>query len=228
MPRCASTSRPPAVLRVFPLTGCILLPGNWLPLHIFEPRYRALVTDAIASDQFIGMVQPVIPAADNAGPVEEVDHPPQLHGVGGAGRIEHYLPEPDGRFHILVKGVTRFRLLREAPQERGYRRFEVSYEGYDADAQEPGRALDASEILDALQVLRASHSLSIDPDDFKSLSGIAVLNGLAAALPFSPAEKQALLEALAPCDRQKILLALMTMGFRQGTGTRTPPPGTVH
>ena len=228
MPRCTSTSRPPAVLRVFPLTGCILLPGNWLPLHIFEPRYRALVTDAIASDHFIGMVQPLAPASDNMGPVEENGGPPELHGIGGAGRIEHYLPEPDGRFHILLKGVTRFRLVQELSPDKGYRRFEVSYEGYDGDALEPGRPLDAADILEALQVLRASHSISIEPEDFKNLAGIAVLNGLAAALPFSPAEKQALLEAPAPCDRQKILLALMTMGFRQGTGTRIVPPGTIH
>ncbi len=228
MPRCGTRSTPPAILRVFPLTGCILLPGNWLPLHIFEPRYRALVNDAIASDQFIGMVQPVVPAPDNTGPVEELHDPPELHHIGGAGRIEHYLPEPDGRFHILLKGFTRFRLVRELPPEKGYRRFEVSYEGYGADAQEPGRPLDAGDILQALQVLRASHSISIDPDDFKNLAGIAVLNGLAAALPFTPAEKQALLEAPAPCDRQKILLALMTMGFRQGTGTRVVPPGTIH
>ena len=229
MPRCASASPPPAILRVFPLTGCILLPGNWLPLHIFEPRYRALVTDAMASDHFIGMVQPLVPAADNSGPVEEIGGPRELHPVGGAGRIEHYLPEPDGRFHILLKGVTRFRLVREMPLEKGYRRFQVSYQDYGGDGEEPRRLLDAAEILEALQFLRASHSLSIDPDDFKNLSGIAVLNGLAAALPFTPAEKQALLEASAPCDRLKILLALMTLGFRQGTGTRMPPPGSsIH
>src|SRR5262245_32271611 len=179
MPRCTSTSRPPAVLRVFPLTGCILLPGNWLPLHIFEPRYRALVTDAIASDHFIGMVQPLVPAPDNTGPVDEAGGPPELHRIGGAGRIEHYLPEPDGRFHILLKGVTRFHLTREMETERGYRRFEVSYEGYDGDAREPGQPVDASDILEALQVLRDSHSLSIEPEDFRNLAGIAVLNGLA-------------------------------------------------
>ena len=218
----------PSILRVFPLTGCILLPGNWLPLHIFEPRYRAMVRDALATDRVIGMIQPRLPAQDNFGPVEEPEGGPELHVVGCAGRIEHSLPEPDGRFHILLKGMIRFRLQCELAPERGYRRFQVAYEAFGADLREPGRHLDASRILRAMEVLKESHNLCIEPDDFRSLSGIAVLNGLAAALPFAPAEKQALLEAAGPEDRERLLLALMAMGFQPGTGTRKAPPSSIH
>lgn len=221
-------SRPPAALRVFPLTGCILLPGNWLPLHIFEPRYRAMVRDALATDRWIGMIQPRHPAPDNLGSAEGAAEDPELHVVGCAGMIQHCLKETDGRFHILLKGVSRFRVLREMPKGEGYRWFQVAYDAFLADATEPDCALDSCRILRAMEVLRQSHSLSIDPEDFKGLSGIAVLNGLAAALPFAPAEKQALLEAMTPHDRERLLLALMAMGFQQGTATRCIGPFTIH
>jgi len=219
---------PPAALRVFPLTGCILLPGNWLPLHIFEPRYRAMVRDALATDRWIGMIQPRMPAPDNFGPPEGQAEDPELHAVGCAGTIQHCLKETDGRFHILLKGVSRFRLLREMHKQEGYRWFQVAYDAYAADHAEPQCALDSCRILRAMEVLRQSHSLAIDPDDFKGLTGIAVLNGLSAALPFAPAEKQALLEATTPEERERLLLALMAMGFQQGAGTRCTPPFTIH
>lgn len=218
----------PVNLRVFPLTGCILLPGNWLPLHIFEPRYRAMVRDALASDKLIGMIQPRLPASDNVAPTGESAETPELHPVGCVGRIEHSLPEADGRFHILLKGVSRFRIVEEMSERVGYRRFQVCYDAFFADFQEPSCNLDSSRILRAMEVLKQSHSLSIDPEDFKGLSGIAVLNGLSAALPFAPAEKQALLEAASPRERERLLLALMAMGFQPGTGNRCPPPSTIH
>ena len=218
----------PVNLRVFPLTGCILLPGNWLPLHIFEPRDRAMVRAALATDKLIGMIQPRHPAADNVAPAAEPVDAPELHPVGCVGRIEHSLPEPDGRFHILLKGVSRFKIVEETSRLDGYRCFQVSYDTFYGDSHEMSCSLDSSRILRAMEVLKQSHSLSIDPDDFRGLSGIAVLNGLAAALPFAPAEKQALLEAASPQERERLLLALMAMGFQPGTGNRCPPPSTIH
>ncbi|HEV8377170.1 MAG TPA: LON peptidase substrate-binding domain-containing protein [Candidatus Polarisedimenticolia bacterium] len=218
----------PTVLPVFPLTGCILLPGNWLPLHVFEPRYRALVSDVLAGDRIMGMIQPLVPATDNAGPAEGGEENPDLHAVGCAGVIVHALPEPDGRYHILLKGESRFRVQREAQKLRGYRRLEVSYQAFQGDPCEMGQVLDPSRILRALQVLKDSHSLSIDPDDFRNLGGVAILNGLSAALPFTPGEKQALLEAAGIQHRERLLLGLMALGFGHGTGSRFVPPSTIH
>jgi len=218
----------PSTLRVFPLTGCILLPGNWLPLHVFEPRYRAMIRDALAADRTIGMIQPRVPAPDNCARVGEPHEAPELQPVGCAGRIEHTLPEPDGRFHILLQGVIRFRITRELPLQQGYRRFQVTYDPFMEDLREPERNLDASRILQAMEVLKESRTLCIEPGDFKSLSGIAVLNGLAAALPFAPAEKQALLEATSAEERERLLLALLAMGFQQGGGPRSFRPPSIH
>src|SRR5258705_6107774 len=141
----------PASLRVFPLTGCILLPGNWLPLHIFEPRYRAMVRDALATDKLIGMIQPRLPAPDNVAPTSESVETRELYPVGCVERIEHSLPEPDGRFHILLKGVTRFRIVEELSRRVGYRQFHVCYDTFFADFQEPSCDLDSSRILRAME-----------------------------------------------------------------------------
>ncbi|MCI0407572.1 MAG: LON peptidase substrate-binding domain-containing protein, partial [Acidobacteria bacterium] len=134
----------PASLRVFPLTGCILLPGNWLPLHIFEPRYRAMVRDALATDRLIGMIQPRVPAADNVAPTGDPAEGPELHPVGCVGKIEHSLPEPDGRFHILLKGVSRFTIVEEMSEQAGYRWFHVNYEAFSGDFRESSCNLDSS------------------------------------------------------------------------------------
>jgi Lon protease-like protein len=218
----------PEVIPVFPLSGCILLPGNWLPLHIFEPRYRNLVADARSGDGLIGMVQPGVPDLDNWGVSLLPGKVPELCAIGGVGRIERCQPEPDGRFHILLRGISRFRLERELPLHRGYRRFEVTFADFAGDGGEPERVLDPGPLLEAMRVLQTSHHLAIDADDFRHLPGVAIVNGLSAALPFTAAEKQALLEAVDVKRRESLLLALMTLGFDPNSGRIPPPASTVH
>jgi Lon protease-like protein len=187
-----------------------------------------MVRDALEAQRLIGIIQPKVAAPDNFGPVEEPEGGRELQAVGCVGRIEHTLPEPDGRFHILLKGISRFRCVREIPPQGEYRRFHVSYEAYTEDWREPAHPLDATRILCALEVLKESHSLCIEPGDFKSLTGIAVLNGLAAALPFAPAEKQALLEAVSAEERERLLIALMAMGFQSEAASRLGQPPSIH
>ena len=218
----------PAIIPVFPLTGCILLPGNWLPLHIFEPRYRNLVADARTGDGLIGLVQPRVPDLDNWGLSLLPGKVPELCAIGGVGRIERCQPEPDGRFHILLRGISRFRLERELPLHNGYRRFEVAFADFAGDPGEPESVLEPGPLLEAMRVLQTSHNLAIDADDFRHLPGVAIVNGLSAALPFTAAEKQALLEAVDVRRRESLLLALMTMGFDPNSGRIPPPASTVH
>ena len=112
-------------LPVFPLTGTLLLPETFLPLNIFEERYRNMVRDALEGDRQIGMIQPLIPGLDNFGvpPLDLQD--PQLYPVGCLGRIEEHELQPDGRYVIVLKGVERFRVLRELDPRNGYRRVQV-------------------------------------------------------------------------------------------------------
>ncbi len=218
----------PEVLPVFPLTGSLLLPGNYLPLNVFEPRYRNMVADALAGERTIGMIQPRLPdPADNWGLWEE-EQDPDLYAVGCAGAIDRWEPQPDGRYLIVLKGLARFRVGGELPLHRGYRRVRADYAEFAAaDLAEPEAPLDPGPVLAAVRAFSRAHGLELDFTLLSGLGGITLLNGLAAALPFGPAEKQALLEAAAPEQRELLLLSLLEMGVPAGPRERYVPP-TVH
>ena len=105
---------------MFPL-GSVLVPGMILPLHVFEPRYRAMVRDALASDRLIGMIQPRIEPADPLDP----DEVPELFDVGCLGRIAGCDEVEDGRFNIVLEGLSRFRVAREATVDTPYRQVDA-------------------------------------------------------------------------------------------------------
>jgi uncharacterized protein len=224
----AMTDSPcPEVIPVFPLTGVVLLPGNWLPLNVFEPRYRALVEDALAGGRHIGMIQPLAPQADNA-PDPEAPPPddPEIYPVGCAGRIERSERQADGRFVILLRGVSRFRVREELPPERGYRRVVAGYDEFAADRRETEVHVDPEPVMEAVRRFSRAQGTEIDFDKLSGLPGRALVNGLAVAMPFSPAEKQALLEAPGPAARRTMLLSLLEMGLRGGFAEDLdePPP----
>ena len=227
------SSRPalPAELPVFPLTGSLLLPGNWLPLNIFEPRYRNLVEDAAGrppEERWIGMIQPRVPQQDNWPALEAPPSNPELYTVGCAGQVERCEAQADGRYVILLKGYSRFRVRGELPRERGYRRVAADYSEFAADLGEAEVDLDPASLLQAVRAFGKAHGLELDFDLLASLPGVALLNGLAVALPFPPAEKQALLEAAGPRERQLLLLALMGMGVEPLDAADYYAPPTVH
>ncbi len=222
---------PPSILPLFPLTGSLLLPGNWLPLNVFETRYRNLVADSRAAGNHIGMIQPLVPRQDNRQPIlqpEEMGDCPELYRIGCAGRIEQCDAQPDGRFLILLKGVSRFRVSAELPLERGYRRAAAEYAEFAGDLLEAELPLDASRAMAALRAFGKAHELSFDFDLLASLPGVSLVNGLAVALPFRPAEKQALLEADGPERRLELLLALMDMGLDAEPPADYYAPPTLH
>lgn len=206
----------PTVVPVFPLTGSLLLPGNFLPLNIFEPRYRRLVQD-IGEGGFFGMVQPLIPGLDNWG-VPRNPPEPDLYDAGCVGRVERLERQGLERYLVVLKGVIRFRIIRELPLEKSYRRVEVDYKDFQSDltALEPG--LDSTRLLQAVREFSRAHHLDFDNDVLESLSGLQLLNSLCAALPLAPAEKQLLLETENPVARQQTLLDLMGMDLDSGAG----------
>lgn len=218
----------PVVLPVFPLTGSLLLPGNYLPLNVFEPRYRNMVADAMAGEQAIGMVQPRLPdPADNWG--LDPDPPnPELYEVGCAGRIVRCEPQPDGRYHLVLEGVMRFRVGGELPLHRGYRRVQADYVEFAADPGEKSLEIESGALLSAVRAFSRVHGLELDFTLLGGLAGITLLNGLAAALPFCPAERQALLEAADPGGRLELLLMLLEMGVPQGAARERFVPPTIH
>jgi Lon protease-like protein len=221
----------PAILPIFPLTGSLLLPGNLLPLNIFEPRYRRMIADATAGERplgHIGMIQPLVPRQDNWVEVGEAPENPVLYPIGCAGRIERCEPQPDGRFLILLRGVSRFRIVRELPLRHDYRQVEADYSEFLGDAAELSHQINPSRVLHVLRGFAEANEADFDFDLLGSLPGVSLVNGLAAALPFPSPEKQALLEAPGPMEREELLLTLMGMGIEPLSTDEYYSPPTVH
>lgn len=223
----------PEILPVFPLTGSLLLPGNYLPLNIFEERYRNMVEDVMQGDRCIGMIQPFVPRQDNridpSDPQDpDEDGSPVLYTVGCAGRIDRCEPQNDGRYLILLRGLSRFRIRRELPLRRGYRRVEAEYSGFPLDPRESEIFLNPSRLLHALRGFSERQELSFDFDLLSSLPGVTLLNGLSVALPFRPEEKQALLEAADPSEREETLLTLLGMGIAPLSADDEYQPPTLN
>jgi len=208
-----TSSALPEILPVFPLTGSLLLPGNLLPLNIFEPRYRNMVADVIDGEPYIGMIQPVVPRQDNWVKAAQQSDQAELYQVGCVGRIDECEQQTYGRYLILLRGVCRFRVRQELPLHRGYRRVVADTAEFKRDREELNVFLNPSRIMGALRAFGEKHDLEFDYDLLGSVPGISLLNGLSVALPFRPAEKQALLEAVDPAVREELLLTLMGMGI---------------
>lgn len=221
--RTVDPRRLPEVLPVFPLTGVLLLPGTVLPLNVFEPRYRHLVEDVLEGERMFGMVQPLHPRQDNRpGPGAEREVP-ELYPVGCAGRLRHCETTEDEHYQVELQGVHRFRIRRELPMRRGYRRVEPRYEEF-PDALGPGDwRCDRGRLVERLQRYGRTHGLQIEAQQLDAIGDAELVNGLAVALPFAPAEKQALLEALTPAVREAVLLDLLHLGSA-ATGAAAAPP----
>ena len=224
-PADSDLALPPAILPVFPLTGSLLLPGNFMPLNIFEPRYRNMVEDVLADGGHIGMIQPLLPGLDQLGVGEDGAN---LYSVGCAGRLERAERQDDGRFLILLRGVMRFRVEHELEPRRGYRQVRASYDPFADDDAGGAAADDPAPLLAAVERFGARRDLEFDMDLLASLSVPRLVNALAAALPFAAAEQQALLEAATAGDRQRLLLELMRM--EETPRAAAPPfvPPTVN
>ncbi|WP_442678563.1 LON peptidase substrate-binding domain-containing protein [Sphingomonas sp. ASY06-1R] len=197
-------------LSIFPLGGALLLPGAFLPLHIFEPRYRALVSDALARDRRIAMIQPL--------PGSEGDHP-ALFDIGCVGKIGQVEALPDGRFNVVLEGVSRFRLLRELDVTTPFRQVLADLESFDRDAGDELVLASTARAGIEREARRfaAAHGYDIDWDQVARLDDESLVNGLAQVIPFDIAAKQALLEA-ANLDVRADLLAELLRFSSAGDG----------
>jgi Lon protease-like protein len=218
-------TQPPSLLPVFPLTGVLLLPGMWQPLHIFEPRYRNMAEDAWAGDKHIGMVQPVVPRQDNSPTPDAPPENPEIFPIGCAGLMDQFERSEDGRIYLQLRGICRFRILRELPLHRGYRRVEADYAPYAGDTAPPATR-DSAPLVEAVLRFGKDHKMAFDAARLQALPSAALINGLSMSLPFAPVEKQALLEAEGFAEREALLLALMEMrdsGHGDPGGGLAPP-----
>lgn len=204
-----SRSDLPEVLAVFPLAGALLLPRARLPLRIFEPRYLAMVEDCLKTrHRLIGMIQPRLTASG-----EE-----RLQAIGCAGRLTSFAETDDGRYMITLSGVCRFRALEDAQGFSPYRRCAVSWADFDRDLGliEEYPAFRREPLIASLGKYFAKLNLSTDWNGLQDAEPELLINSLAMLCPFSPEDKQALLEAPTLADRREMLMTLIEFSLRSG------------
>jgi uncharacterized protein len=188
-------------LAIFPLTGAVLFPGLQLPLHIFEPRYRAMVQEVLVRDRQIGMIQPRLIAGD------EMREPPALFDMGCVGHIADVEAMDDGRFNLVLTGLTRFRVRRELEVATPFRQVEAEIE--DAAADDSLSSIERAGVEREAKRFAERQGYLVDWNAVGQLDDATLVNGIAQVAPFDAAAKQALLEAETIGERAELAVQLM-------------------
>jgi len=196
-------------ISIFPLTGAILFPGMQLPLHIFEPRYRNLVSDSLARDRNIGMIQP-----------KGQGDRPALFDIGCLARIQDVEALDDGRYNIILEGVQRFSVIRELDVSTSFRQIEAELWEEDEIGDTLSLAERASLEIESRRFADAQ-GYSVDWTAVSQLDDYSLVNAIAQIAPFDYAAKQALLEARGLSDRADTIVQLMQFfGRHDGSDDR--------
>ena len=200
----------PDTIPLFPLSGAIVVPRGRLPLNIFEPRYLAMLEDVLKTrERLIGMIQPV-----------DKDPEGELHAIGCAGRVTGFNEAKDGRYMITLTGVSRFRLQEQVEGFTPYLRGRIDWQGFarDLGGVEHITSFDRERFLDLLQRFFTAQELESDWDNLTKAEPEMLINSLSMLAPFSPEDKQALLEAPTLADRRDTLVTLMEFVLRRVEG----------
>jgi hypothetical protein len=184
---------------IFPLAGALLFPRAKLPLHIFEPRYRAMVRDTLAGDRLIAMVQP-----------KDQREPAAVFEVGCLGRIVGSEELEDGRFNIVLEGLARFRIAGEADVATPYRQVDLDCGGFSDDADpEPLASVQRADLERESRRYADALGYAVDWEAVARLDDEMLVNGIAQIAPLDVGSKQALLEADNLSERAELLVQFM-------------------
>ncbi|MDA7809043.1 LON peptidase substrate-binding domain-containing protein [bacterium] len=219
----------PMRIPIFPLPSALLLPGGQLPLNIFEPRYLAMVTHALATPtRLIGMVQPLDHHAgddianddianDNIANDDGADAA-GLFETGCAGRLSFFQESDDGRFVIALNGVCRFHRLRQELDPNGFLVADVDWQPFANDLRVDVSALDRDPLIKVMKRYFDMKGFETDWTQIENSDNHQLLATLSMICPFEVAEKQALLEADSMAKRADLLIAMMEMALHDETG----------
>jgi len=197
----------PKTIPVFPLPKAVLLPRSRLPLHIFEPRYLAMVEDCLKTQhRYIGMLQPT----RNDG---------RLHSIGCAGKLTQFSETEDGRYMITLTGISRYRIENEIEGFTPYRRFNVQWDGFEKDQEVPEQdsTFDRDGFFNLLGKFLEGEGLSTDWETLQQADNELLINSLSMMLDFELEDKQALLEAPSLKTRRETLTTLFEFSLRGGS-----------
>ena len=209
----------PEIIPVFPLPGALLLPRGQMPLNIFEPRYLAMVDDALRDGhRLIGMIQPDVTHSPNA-------NKPALFRVGCVGRITQLAESGDGRYILELTGIARFKVVEELEVLTPYRQCKVDVFAFadDFTARKGEDEVNREALLVALAEFLKANNLKVDWEGVESAPNEALVNALAMMSPYGPAEKQAMLEAPDLKTRAEILDAVTEMDLAKKRTSGDPP-----
>ena len=196
----------PESIPIFPLPKAVLLPRSRLPLHIFEPRYLAMVEDSMKTPhRLIGMLQPT----GNDG---------RLHSIGCAGKLTQFSETEDGRYMVTLTGISRYRVQNEIEGFSPYRRFNVLWDDFEKDRTIPeqDKEFDRDSFFKLLGKFLEGESLSTDWETLQQADNELLINSLSMMLDFDLEDKQALLEAPSLQTRRETLTTLFEFSLRGG------------
>ena len=204
----------PSKIPVFPLSNFIIFPDTMVPLNIFEPRYIQMIDDCMKSDRIIGMIQP----KNSSSKI------PELYNIGCAGKITSFNETNDGRYLIVLNGISRFKIIKEINSERLYRKFDVSFTEYNEDTNiSPTeiRFSDLELIFKNLKSLFKTKGYSVNWKELEQQSLDQTINTLSMASPFSLEEKQILLESVDLKTRKQKLEEILNTYLVDSFGNKT-------
>lgn len=205
----------PPVIPVFPLSRVILIPGSTLPLNIFEPRYVQMVKAAASGNGLIGMIQPLNP--------DDPSDKPELHTVGGVGKIEDLAETGKDQFAIRLRGLARFKIEEELSVTTLYRQVQADWHTYaDYHDTAPEKAVDRRQLLAALTRYLDHKGLEADFEAISEAPDDVLVNTLSMIVPLGIKEKQALLEVQTVGERCTMLQALLNMTVAEASANEIP------
>ena len=205
----------PNKIPVFPLSNFIVFPNTTVPLNIFEPRYIQMIDDSMKSHRMIGMIQP-----KKSGELKK----PDLYEVGCIGKITSFNETDDGRYLVIINGISRFNINKEIETNKLYRTCEVNYEKYNRDLDdnvEKFALKDLDKIFKDLKNLFEKKGFLVDWSNLKKENFSNTLNTLSMASPFSLEEKQVLLETKDLNTRKLMLEEILNTYIRDDFSNKT-------
>ena len=205
----------PKEIPVFPLSNFIIFPDTTVPLNIFEPRYIQMVDDCMKSNRFMGMIQP-----KKTGNLNK----PDLYNVGCIGKITSFNETEDGRYLIVLNGISRFKIINEVSTNKLYRICKVNYENFLSDLNPKKESLNFSSLETIFKDLKNffdKKGYMINWSELKNQDLGYTINTLSMASPFSLEEKQTLLESLNINERKSKLEKILKTYILDEFGNRT-------
>jgi len=187
----------PNIIPIFPLSGVIYFPKTNLPLNIFEQKYLNLINDAYNKDKLMGMVQSK--KENNS-----------VYEIGCLGKISDFQKSKDGRILINLTGISRFKILKEIPNDKLYREFQVDYENFVGDVENAHNEVNAEELIEKAKTFFKRNGLLLNWRELEKLDYVQKINTLSMIAPITNEEKQKLLEAISLEDKIKTLESIIS------------------